>query len=215
MIKIGGDFMISDTFYQNVNKDLFLKWIMMNNPTYIKDGISCCITKQDEYVTVITFRTELLCGTISIWAQNIIEEKITDRNNNEIFYLHHIITSLTVCCQLFHEFYQSFLKYNHPSHIKVALCCTGGLSTSIFVEQMKEICELEKIDIQLDSLSYNEIPTKYPHYQALYLAPQIAYKEPQIIQDTKHSIDIYCIDTLDFATKNYHEIIKTIQSHLH
>ena len=103
----------------------------------------------------------------------------------------------------FLEFYQTLIKYSYQRIYKIALCCTGGLSTFTFVEEMKKVCELENVPFQLDSLSLEQLYDQYLDYDALYLAPQIAHMEAQLLIETKTSGSSICIDPTLFATKDY------------
>ena len=73
---------------------------------------------------------------------------------------------------------------------------------------------MEKMEFEFDSLSLDELYHSYLHYDLLYLAPQLAQKEPEILLHTQHLVPVHVIDATDFATKDYQAILKTIQKHL-
>lgn len=202
-----------DEFYLPLYHDFFLKWIILNKESYQKDTIQCQIEENNDRFQSISFEMSHVKGLVTVWYNNIVEEELYRKENNDLlFYLHYTIVELSQCCHLFNEFYQTMIKHNNQKPIKIAMCCSGGLSTSIFVDQMKEVCELENIPFEFYSLSIEQIYKEYQHYQALYLAPQIAYYEPNLLAHTKRQIPIHCIDPTDFATKDYRKIIKTIQN---
>ena len=206
--------MFLDEFCLDIYRQLFIQWIACHHNQFLEQDIDFHIQTSEKTCT-LSFESSSLQGRSSIWPQNIIEEEITHKQTDkQLFYLHFLINNLDQCIHMFHEFYQSFL-FNKDLHThRIALCCTGGLSTAVFIDHMKDICISQNIPIQLESLSYDQIEENYLDYEALYLAPQIAYKEPDIIQITHHSLPVYQLDALDFATKNYHKIIQTIQSQL-
>lgn len=207
--------MIVEEFYQNIYHDLFFKWIILNSKQYQKDNIKCTIEEETKEYKSIVFLIANTKGKVTIWYNNIVEEEIYNLNSQDLlFYLHYTIIDLAQCRHLFYDFYHTMIKHNQQSSVKIALCCNDGLSTSDFVNQMKEVCQLESVNFELYSLSLEETFTDFIKYDALYLAPQIAYIEPELIAKTQRKIPIYKLDPSDFATKDYLHIIKTIQKNL-
>lgn len=210
-----GDDRMFDEFYLEVYREIFFRWIIVNAKQYQKDQITCYVTVQNDKTKTICFETHKVKGTMTIWFNNIVEEEIIRPSDQKLlFYLHFTIMNLSQCCHLFNEFYQTIVKHTQQKELKIALCCTGGLSTSVFIEEMQQVCELENIHFQLVSLSLNQLYQNYQEYDALYLAPQIAHMEPEILALTKHQIPLYCIDATLFATKNYRGIIQVIQKNI-
>ena len=205
--------MMLEEFYLQLYHDFFFKWITLNANTYLKDGIDCQIEEENERFQSISFTMPHVTGLVTLWYNNIVEEEIHHKDSHELlFYLHYTIVDLGQCHNLFNEFYQTLIKHNNQKEIKIAMCCSGCLSTSVFVEEMKEVCKLENIPFKLYSLSIDQIYTDFQNYEALYLAPQIAYFKPNILAHIKRQIPVHCIDPTDFATKDYRQIIKTIQN---
>lgn len=202
-------------FYLSVYNQLFFRWILSHQKQYQKDYIHCFIETDNEKHQIICFESVKVKGKITIWYNHIIEEEISRLSDDKlIFYLHFTMTDLAQCTHLFKEFYQTMVQYTQQKEWKIALCCTGGLSTSVFIEEMQQVCELENIHFQLVSLSLDQLYKHYQDYDALYLAPQIAHLEPDILAFTKHQIPVYRIDATLFATKNYRAIIQTIQKNI-
>lgn len=203
-----------DEFYLSTYAKIFFKWILSGYQHYQNDHIQCHLQEDNDQQSVILFETAKLRGQITIWASHIVEEEIVQKNNQKmLFYLHYQMSDLSQCKHLFLEFYQTFLKHERQKESQIALCCTGGLSTSVFIEQMNEVCELENIPIHFTSLSLDQLYQNYHNYDALYLAPQIAHLEPEILNDTQHCLPIYRIDPTLFATKNYRSIIQMVIDH--
>lgn len=203
-----------EEFYQNLYHDFFFKWIVLNTKTYCDDHIVCQVNEDNKECKVISFDMDTVCGYITIWLNNIVEEKIIQKNNqNILFYLHYSITDLAQCRLLFQQFYHTLLSHNNHQPYRIALCCNDGLSTAMFVDEMKEVIELENLDFLVDSLSLDELSNTYEEYNALYLAPQIAFKQTDFLMQMKN-IPIHRIDATDFATKNYQAILQTIQENI-
>lgn len=207
--------MMLEEFYQNIYREYFYKWIILNVKDYLKDHITCQLKEETADNRRIIFDMPHIYGYVNIWTSNIVEEEIFQKGTDELlFYLHYTIIDLSQCCQLFHEFYRTLVKLGQQQEKHIALCCTGGLSTAVFVDQMQEVCHLENVKFVLESLSLEQVYHEYNNYDALYLAPQIAYMEPELLNLTKHQVPLYRIDPTDFATKNYLAMITTIQKNL-
>ncbi|MEG0275926.1 MAG: hypothetical protein RR630_02755 [Coprobacillus sp.] len=203
-----------EEFYQTLYHDFFFKWIVLNTKIYCDDHIHCHVDEDDKSCKVVTFDMDTVCGYVTIWTNNIVEEKIIQKNNQSIlFYLHYNVTDLAQCRLLFQEFYRILLSHNNHQTYKIALCCNDGLSTAMFVDEMKEVIELENLDFIVDSLSLDELCHTYQDYNAIYLAPQIAFKQTDFLMSMKN-IPIHRIDPTDFATKNYQGILKIIQQNI-
>lgn len=204
-----------DTFYHTLYSDIFMHWILSNEHNFDKDNITTSVTRDDELGKTITFKGSRYTGKVSIWDNTIVEQVINDNESDQLmFYLHFTLIEMKQFKSLFYEFYNELTKMNAHEDIKIAFCCTGGLSTSLFVSELLEVCKLQKIDYQLYSISINLLYDQISEFTAIYLAPQIAYLLPELMIYTKNSIPIYCIDATVFATKNYQEVLKTIQSNL-
>lgn len=200
--------MIFDEFYQTVDYELFYKWIVMNTKQYLLDHVITKIVCDDSESKVMSFELKHIYGEITIWTSGIVEEKLIDKNTNQpLFYLHYSIIDLSQCCFLFKEFYKTLLNNAHQLLYKVAFISNSGLSTSVLVDQLKNLYEFNNLHI--DSLSIEELTDHYQNYDALYLAPQIAYMQSELLKKGYHCF-IYRIDATDFATKNYQNIYNTI-----
>lgn len=207
--------MIFDEFYQDLYHDFFYQWILLNTSSYLKDQITCQLKETTQQLSIIEFDALKVKGLITIWYNNIVEEEVYHKETNELlFYLHYIIMDLGQCKNLFHQFYHTIINFNQKKQSKIALCCTGGLSTAVFVDQMQEVCRLENVQFQLESLSLDQLYQDYHYYDALYLAPQIAYMEPELLSLTHHEVPLYRIDATSFATKDYLSIVTKIQNNL-
>lgn len=207
--------MALEEFYRELYHDVFLKWVLLNSQDYLKDQVICKTEEKNDQFYKILFDMNKICGYVTVWYNNIIEEEIYNKETNDmLFYLHYTIVDLSQAKSLFQEFYSTLLKHNHKKIIRIGLCSTGGLSTTVFADEMKEVCQKDDTHFELTALTLEEIDLYYKDYNALYLAPQIAYLQPELIISTNHLIPIHCIDPTDFATKNYQAIAKTIQENL-
>lgn len=208
-------FMMLEQFYQCLYYELLYYWIISNKNKYIAQHIDFQVVENTPDFKILLFKLDKVYGNVTIWSNNIIEEEI-HRNHSEelLFYLHFTIIDIAQASHLFDKFYQSLLKENNQKEYHIAFCCTGGFSTSLFIERMQEVCDLENIHFHLYSLSTEDLYQTYSDYDVIYLAPQIAYMQPHLMKLVHNHIPIHRIDATDFATNNFHAIIKTIQTNL-
>lgn len=203
-----------DEFYQNIYSDLFIHWILCNKKEYLSHDINCYISREDELGTSISFESKACHGQVTVWENDIVEQQIFSNDNQLLFYLHFTLLEIKQFRSLFLEFYNALLKINNKKDIHIAFCCTGGLSTSLFVSELLEVCKLQKIDYHLSSVPLEDLFKKRCQYDAIYLAPQISHLQPELLRRTRHIIPIHRIDPTVFATKNYQQILKTIHENL-
>lgn len=204
--------MAFEEFYQTLYPTLFYQWIALNQATYIKDHVIFEVSHQDQFSKTLIFQLENVFGQIDIYYNNIIEEQISNNQAKQLFYLHYSINDLNQACQMFKTFYNTLLQHNQYIPVQVAICCTGGLSTAIFAEEIQEVCDLEAFPLHIKSLSLEELYESYQDYDAIYLAPQIAQLQPELLMQFHKPV--HCIEATDFATKNFRAIVQTIKNNI-
>lgn len=204
--------MIFEEFYQFAYPSLFYQWIALNQAKYKKDHIHFETTHEDEHYRVLIFQMKQVIGKIVIWYNNIVEQYIQNKEGDQIFYLHYEMTSLSQATHLFTQFYNSLLYHEQRKVYKIALCCTGGLTSSVFADEIQEVCLMENTPLKLYSVSLKQIKKNLEYYDAIYLAPQAAYEKPYLMLKIK--TPIYCIDATDYATKNFRKILQTIKKEM-
>jgi cellobiose-specific phosphotransferase system component IIB len=206
-----------DEFYCDLYPILFQHWVLSNQKEYKKNNINVFISKVDHLRTEITFESNNLIAYVTIWQDDdeIVEQEIFDKENHELlFYLHFRLTKISQFRNLFLEFYNTFIKLNNTKTYSIAFVCSNGLSTSLFVDELLQVCKLQKLDYEITSLSFDKLKEKDYQFDAIYLAPQISYLLPKLLQETKNKIPIYKIDPTIFATKDYQGILKIIDNNL-
>lgn len=196
-----------DEFYQKIFCDFFYHWIINRKKDFLKHHIQVNISSPASNLRVIEFIIPHGYGKIIIWNDGIIEEEIFNEKEEHLFYLHFYMTSLKQATYLFNEFVKVLLHYNSEKKFKIALCCTGGLSTSLFSIRLAKLVEAEKLNYDFEALSVIHLKKVYQNFDAILLAPQISYLEPKIIELTKKNIPIFCIEAIDYATNNYHRVL--------
>ena len=82
----------------------------------------------------------------------------------------------------------------------------------MFANEIQEVCQLEAFPLYIDSLSLEELYTSYQKYDAIYLAPQVADKQAELVVQLHKPV--YRLNVTDFATKNYRTIVQTIKENI-
>lgn len=206
-----------DEFYCCIYDELFLHWILSNEKEYRKHHFHCYISKVDKFRTIVSFDSLKCNARITIWrdGNEIVEQEIFDKADNSLlFYLHFRLTEIAQFRNLFYEFYNALIKLNDSKSYTIAFVCSGGLSTSLFVEELLEVCKLQKLDYQLTSISLDKLEERNYDFDAIYLAPQISHLQPELIRKTEHKVPIHKVDPTVFATKDYQGVIKAIKANI-
>lgn len=196
-----------DQFYQNIYSDLFYYWVIGKKADFHQHHILMSKVDNGDSARIIRFDLTNATAYLKIWKEDLVEEEIIDENGEHLFYLHYHINDIRQCRYLFYEFYKVILHHNNQIKIKVALCCSGGLSTSLFSIKLAELVDLEKLNYDLVAISIYHLRYQLNDFDAILLAPQIAYLEPAILKATDRKIPIFCIEPIDFATNNYHRVL--------
>lgn len=198
-----------DDFYLDVNLELFIQWVYGNKNKY-DFKIVCSLESNETYNKTITFKYYNIVGSITVWNNGIIEEQIYDEDENLLFYLHYKLISLAQGQKLFYDFYESLTKHTNTPPLKILLCCSGGLSSSFFANKLAELISLKHLNYEIIPIGFYQLNKSYQDCDAIYLAPQISYLEPQAMNIVKNEIPIRCITPSVYATYNYRELLDMI-----
>lgn len=198
-----------DEFYLDVNLELFVQWLFGNKNKY-DHNILCTLKSNEPYGKTITFNYYNISGSIVIWANGIIEEQIFDDEENLLFYLHYKLVSLAQGQKLFYDFYDSLTKHTKCPPLKIILCCSGGLSSSFFANKLAELISLKHLNYEIIPLGFYQLNSSYLDCDAIYLAPQISYLEPQAMNIVKNTVSVHCVTPSVYATYNYRGLLDMI-----
>lgn len=68
--------------------------------------------------------------------------------------------------------------------MKIVLCCVAGLSTTMMMDDMKNVLKkskrLNENDFKLVAIPVEQLPTEIKGTDVVLLAPQISYKKDQV-----------------------------------
>ena len=91
---------------------------------------------------------------------------------------------------------------------KILLVCSGGMSTSVLMNKMRQYGEENGVDITVDARGTNNYQEQAPKYDVILLGPQIAYRRKQISGTV--DIPVAPIKPQDYAFGNVENILKAV-----
>lgn len=200
-----GEVLIMDEFLQGINASIYLKWILMQNNHY-----SLNIKVDDNDNNTIIISNEIVIGKIIYYDKGIFEEELNDRQTKEkIFYLHFQLTHFNHAVELFKEMINCALEATNRPQIRVLLCCSGGLTTTLFASKMQELAKLENLSYEIFATGYSRLFEIANDYDIILIAPQVAYMLPQAKRRLPDK-EVVTIPTRIFATNDYSGALKII-----
>lgn len=192
-----------DEFYKDLYMDVFKKWIcFQKSPHYrIKECKDFVQLESPFGIAEVTFN--LYC---------IIELKVTSKKREELdFYLHFQMNTLKHAVSLFNEMLVCLLKLDHEAKTKVLLCCSGGLTTSYFAQEINKASKLLKNTIEVSAVGYNQLYQIDQQFDFIFLAPQISYLHAQVQSILKDQV-VMKIPPLVFARYDVGTLLKMIEN---
>lgn len=194
-----------DEFYQEINAIFYLKWIIIQGEKY-----NLQIEFKDEREDTVIIKNNYVEGKIIYYGNGIFEEELVDcQTDKKIFYLHFRLTHFNHAIEFFKEMVNCAIKPNNSYQISVLLCCSGGLTTTLFASKMSELALLENFPYKISATGYTKLYEIADKYDVIILAPQIGYLLPEV----KHRLDnkkIFTIPTRIFATNDFSGAFKLI-----
>ncbi|WP_082189973.1 PTS sugar transporter subunit IIB [Candidatus Stoquefichus sp. SB1] len=90
---------------------------------------------------------------------------------------------------------------------KILLACSGGFSTSMLVQRMKEAAAAKNLDIEILAVGEDNIFEQLDS-DVLLLAPQIAHK----LEDLSSDLDmpVFTIDMMDYGMMNGEKVLNEV-----
>ncbi|KGD85388.1 PTS system cellobiose-specific IIB component [Pantoea sp. PNA 14-12] len=84
--------------------------------------------------------------------------------------------------------------------IRIMLCCSAGMSTSMLVRKMVEVADQRGLAVQIDAWGIAEFDTQFPTYQVVLLGPQVKYMLNTLSEKAAtHGIPVRAIDMTDYG----------------
>lgn len=191
-----------EEFYKDLYMDIFKKWICLQKSSHYRIK---------EFKNFVQIESPFGIAEVTFNPYHIIELKITSKKREELdFYLHFQMNTLKHAVSLFNEMIVCLLKLDHEAKTKVLLCCSGGLTTSYFAQEINKASKLLKNNIEVSAVGYNQLYQIGQQFDLILLAPQVSYLRAQVQSILKNQV-VMTIPPLVFACYDVVSILNFIE----
>lgn len=187
--------------------DSFRSWILQQaSSDYAIEQVSA-----DE----IRLKTEHAEARIQLYPEiQIVEFSIFSLARQEnVFYLHFQLEDEKRAHELFAEMIDSLRALPKRERIRVLLCCTSGLTTSFFGEQLKEAAEVLHLDMEFSAVPLAQLYESGFDHDVILLAPQVGYVYEKV-SAIFHQQIVLKIPTRIFASYDTGGMLRLIQEQI-
>lgn len=179
------------SLYYLWTKDKFGKDCIEESRKYSK-SISKVIN--DNVVTVVLYH-------------NYIVEHVVKSKDRTLYYIHFEFKNFNSSTRGIEDLLD--FANSITSNVRKALfCCTSGITSSLFAQNMQEYINKRKVDLQTDACDINSLSNKSNDYDVVILTPQIHYCEQKIKE--KINTKVIKISTKDFASNNFRNVLSLL-----
>lgn len=194
-----------DAFLFECQYEILFQWLKQHLPFDFKE-------LKNEWARSITYTYKQFHIDISFYDNGVIEETIHDVNNGDvIYYIHFLFLNFHQSLKILKDFL-IFIKSLTNKQKKIYICCSCGLTSSLFAECLQENLQKQHINIHVDACDIHSLKEKPHNYELVLLTPQVHYYKPQLLQYIHKPI--ITIPTTDYACHNYNHIISIIDAYL-
>lgn len=192
-------------FLRSINVSLFKKWLMMQDLS----GLHIGVDPLDKDILIV--ENPYGSGSIGFYSDDIIELSVTNKKTADIdFYLHFQMNTLKHAIDLFDEMIECLRSLANRSTEKILLCCTGGLTSSLFASKIDEAINVLNMKYEVIAVGYAKIFDVANDFDIILLAPQIAYIEAKLKSIYKNK-NIICIPPRIFAQYDVGALLTLIE----
>lgn len=101
--------------------------------------------------------------------------------DQDLFFLHFGLEDLTRAQDLFREMLEAMSQQAYRDVTHVLLCCTSGMTTTLFATRMNEVARTLSLAFEFDALPFEEALREGTNYAAVLLAPQVGYRRKEVV----------------------------------
>lgn len=92
--------------------------------------------------------------------------------------------------------------------VKIMLCCSAGMSTSLLVKKMLAVAEDRGIAVEIEAYGVAEFDVQFPRYQVVLLGPQVKYMLSTLSEKTaSHGIPVQPIEMMDYGMQRGDKVL--------
>lgn len=92
--------------------------------------------------------------------------------------------------------------------LKIMLCCSAGMSTSMLVRKMLAAAEERGLPVEIEAYGVAEFDIQFPRYQVVLLGPQVKYMLKGLAEKAApQGIPVQAIDTMDYGMQRGDKVL--------
>lgn len=191
-------------FYQDLSYTFFYLWTKKH---YLNDFK----INKSENITTFTKSVFQYTIIISFYSNQIIEEQILDKEERIHYYMHFEFIDLLQASRFVSDFMQCSKNLSHHKS-KVLLCCSCGITSAFFAEQLQLHIYAGHLDIKIEAIDIYTLMQEMPNTELILLSPQVGhyYHSFSALFPNK----VVKIPITDYAAYQYASILQLIINYL-
>lgn len=174
----------------------------------------CTITKlDDEHISLIAGHA---LGAVNFYdfgkeMPEIVELSIVDPDapDEPKFFLHFELEDEARAEELFDEMCDGMRQQDRFDTTRVLLCCTAGLTTTMFANKLQEAAKTLSLDYTFEAVPLAQAKAEGGSYDAILLAPQVGYQRKEVA-DAWPDVAVVQIPTKTFASYDAGACLKMV-----
>lgn len=92
--------------------------------------------------------------------------------------------------------------------VRIMLCCSAGMSTSMLVRKMVEAANERGLAVEIEAYGVAEFDTQFPRYQVVLLGPQVKYMLKSLSEKAAtQGIPVQAIDPMDYGMQRGDKVL--------
>ncbi|WP_436893863.1 PTS sugar transporter subunit IIB [Siccibacter turicensis] len=92
--------------------------------------------------------------------------------------------------------------------VRIMLCCSAGMSTSLLVRKMLDAAQERDLPVEIDAYGVAEFDTQFPLYQVVLLGPQVKYMLSTLSEKAaSHGIPVRPIEPMDYGMQRGDKVL--------
>ncbi|MBK4723683.1 PTS sugar transporter subunit IIB [Pantoea agglomerans] len=92
--------------------------------------------------------------------------------------------------------------------VRIMLCCSAGMSTSMLVRKMVEAARERELEVDIEAYGVAEFDTQFPRYQVVLLGPQVKYMLKTLSEKAAtQGIPVQPIDPMDYGMQRGDKVL--------
>lgn len=147
----------------------------------------CSVTQADNDHIVLNCehaRGEVTFYDLGDEFPEVVELRIVDPSypDDARFFLHFELDNEERAEQLFGEMVEELAEQNSFETRRVLLCCTAGLTTTMFANKLQEAADTLSLDYTFEAIPLAQATAEGGIYDAVLLAPQVGYQRKAVAE---------------------------------